>query len=149
MIDLSAETDLSSLLTPYRIGVGVVVPVAIVLIGAVGKKVGRGYGAGWDREDVYAGTELTLAGLSGILVNLFEFLKPERVTFGPLEKKLLGGNLFMLMLAFLAYLFTLAFKQDFGPQSGKSRAKQLFVMAGISNIVGFFVLFAALVLMAP
>jgi hypothetical protein len=140
--------DVPIVFSSYRLTVGVTVPLAIVLIGALGKKISRG-GGGWEREDVYAGTDLTLAGMTGILVNLAEYLKAERTTIGSLDKKLLGGNLSMLLIGFIAYQFTLSFKQDYGPKSNRAGWKQLCVMAGVSNLLGFLTLFAALVLMAP
>jgi hypothetical protein len=123
--------------------------MAIVSIGILGKKVSRGAGGGWARADFYAGAELTLAGISGALVNLFEFLKPERTTFGILEKKLLGGNIGIALLGFVVYYLSLSLQQDFGPTSDKSRTKQLIVMAGVSNILGLATLAGALLLMAP
>jgi hypothetical protein len=135
-----------ALLNAYRLSVGFGVPVAILIIGIIGKKVARG--AGWDNEDFYAGSELTLAGVSGALVNLFEFLKPERTVFGLLEKKLLGGNIGIAIIGLLGYWFTLSLKQDFGPASGKSLAAQRWMMLGVSNVIGLGTLFGALLLMA-
>jgi hypothetical protein len=140
--------SIAAMLTMYRCAVGVIVPLAIVIIGVLGKKVSRG-GSGWQREDFHAGTELTLAGISGALVNLFEFLKPENVAFGALQKKLLGGNISIALLGFLFYYLTLSLKQDFGPTSGKSNKKQHMMMLGVSNVIGLAVLVGALLLMAP
>lgn len=135
-----------ALLNAYRLSVGFGVPVAILVIGIIGKKVARG--PGWDKEDFCAGSELTLAGVSGALVNLFEFLKPERVVFGLLEKKLLGGNIGIAIIGLLGYWFTLSLKQDYGPMSGKSLTVQRVMMLGVSNAIGLGTLFGALLLMA-
>ncbi len=149
MTEQAANENVTALFTAYRLAVGAVVPLAIVTIGILGKKVSRGVGGGWEREDFYAGAELTLAGISGALVNLFEFLKPERTTFGMLEKKLLGGNIGIALLGFIFYYLTLSLRQDFGPASGKSDTKQLLVMAFVSNTIGLATLVGALLLMAP
>lgn len=135
--------------TTYRVGVGIIVPVAIVIIGVLGKKVSRGVGGGWIRDDFYAGGELTLAGVTGSIVNLLEFLKTDHATFGALEKKLLGGNVLITLMGFIVYYFILSLRLDYHPESAKSKEKQLVVMAGISNLLGFGVLFAALLMMEP
>jgi len=133
--------------TAYRYCVGLIVPLVMSAIGVLGKKVARG--PGWMWEDFYIGTELTLTGVSGALVNLFEFLKPERVTLSLFEKKLLGGNIAIAIMGLLLYYLTLSLRQDFGPASGKSKGKQLFFMLGVSNVIGLGMLFGALLLMAP
>jgi hypothetical protein len=147
MTEANPEESIAAMLSIYRFSVGVGVPIVISALGVAGKKVARG--AGWSWEDWYVGSELTLAGIAGAAANLFEFLKPDRVTFGVLEKKLLAGNIGIAFLGFLLYIFMLSFKQDYGPNSGKSKKKQLWVMFGVSNVLGLLTLFGALILMAP
>ncbi len=149
IVEAQNRASVTALFTAYRLAVGAVVPVAIVAIGTLGKKVSRGAGGGWAREDFYAGAELTLAGIAGALVNLFEFLKPDRTAFGILEKELLGGNIGVVLWGFMMYQLTLSLRQDFGPLSSKSRGKQLLMMAGVSNVFGLITLAGALLLMAP
>lgn len=143
---MSGSQDITAILTTYRFEVGILVPVVTLLIGIVGKKIARG--PSWERTDFYIGTELTLAGVSGSLVNLFDLLKPEK-TVGLLEKKLLGGNVAIVILGLLMFYITLSLHQDFGPSSSKSIKKQLFFLLGISNLVGWATLVGALMLMAP
>lgn len=133
--------------TAYRYSVGFIVPIVLCAIGVLGKKVARG--PGWQWEDFSVGAELTLTGVSGALVNLFEFLKPDRVTFGLVEKRLLAGNLAVAIWGLLFYYLTLSLRQDFGPASGKPLKKQLWVILGLSNVIGLGILIGALLLMAP
>jgi hypothetical protein len=141
-----ASQGTTTIWTTYRYQVGLIVPLVTLAIGIVGKKIARG--AGWERTDFYIGTELSLAGVSGALVNLFDLLKEDR-TIGLLERKLLGGNVAIVLLGLLLFYIALSLHQDFGPSTGKSTKKQLFFLLGISNLVGLFTLIGALLLMAP
>lgn len=145
--NMQTAQTIGDLMTEYRYSVGVIVPAFVMAIGVVGKRVARG--PGWAAEDLYVGNELTLAGVSGALVNLADLvLKPDR-PFGVLERKLTGANLAIVLLGLLLYYVALSFRQDFGPESGKSRKKQLFFLLGVSNAIGLATLLGALMLMAP
>lgn len=146
MTEDQSSASVASMLVTYRYLVGAVVPIIISGIGVLGRKVARG--TGWEVDDFCVGTELTLAGVSGSLVNIAEFLKPDNATFGLLQKKLLGGNLGIALLGFFFYYLSLSLHQDFGPKSGKSRKKQLFFLVGVSNVIGLATLVGALFLMA-
>ena len=139
---------LGSLFTAYRFTVGLVVPLSIVVAGTIGKKVQRGVGGGWKREDFYAGPELCLAGISGALVNLFEINKSTATVISPFERHLITGNSLIAFFGFICYYLTLSFGLDYGPKSAKPDKAQLIMMAGISNMIGLAVLFGALILMA-
>jgi hypothetical protein len=143
---MQESQDIASLMTAYRYVVGVAVPLVTLLIGIVGKKTARG--PSWERTDFYVGTEITLAGVSGALVNIFDLLKPDR-PIGLLQRKLVGGNIAIVLLGLLLFYVTLSLHQDFGPSSGKSIKKQLFFLLGLSNTVGLATLLGALMLMAP
>lgn len=142
-MDAKPAETVMSLLNGYRLSIGFGIPVAILIIGIVGKKVARG--PGWQKEDFYAGSELTLAGVSGALVNLFEFLKPDRPTFGAVEKSLLRGNIGIAIIGLLGYWFTLSIRQDFANASPLTKNVMLL---GVSNAIGLGTLFGALLLMA-
>jgi hypothetical protein len=138
--------NISSMLTEYRYAVGIIVPLVIVAIGVLGKKVARG--PGWEYADFYLGNELTLAGVSGTLVNFFDLLKPEQ-PFGMLQRKLVGANITIAILGLVLYYVALSLRQDYGPESGKSENKQLFFLLVVSNAIGLATLVGALMLMAP
>jgi hypothetical protein len=63
------SVTITVMFTAYRYCVGLIVPLVMSAIGVLGKKVARG--PGWMWEDFYVGTELTLTGVSGALVNLY------------------------------------------------------------------------------
>lgn len=142
-----AVESITSIATAYRLGVGAGIPALICAIGVVGRKVARG--KGWTYEDFYVGAELTLAGVAGALVNLLDFLKPDRATLGLLEKKLLGGNIAIGFMGLFLYYLSLSFHQDYGPASGSSKKKQLFFLFGVSNAIGLLALYGAVLLMHP
>lgn len=120
--------------------------MALAVLGVVGKKVARG--PGWKREDVYLGVEFTLAGVSAALLNIFEFLKPVR-NLDAFEKKLLGANVATAFLGLILFTFALSMHQDYGGNSNRSRRAQLFWLAFVSNVLGFAVLVAAIMVMPP
>src|SRR5690348_3894959 len=105
MTGSNSADSIAGLLSAYRYGVGIGVPLVILLLGLIGRKVARG--RGWAAGDFYLGPELTLAGVSGALVNILELLKPANSTFGLLEKKLTGGNIALCMLGLLTYYLIL------------------------------------------
>lgn len=139
--------NMASLLTEYRFAVGIAVPIVISAIGVVGKKVARG--PGWSQDDLYLGNELTLTGVSGALVNICDLLLKPDSPFGMLQRRLTSANIALVVLGLLLYYVALSFRQDYGPTSGKSKKKQLFVLLGVSNAIGLAILFGALMLMAP
>jgi hypothetical protein len=136
--------NISQLWTGYRYYVGILVPLVTLLIGVIGKKIARG--PGWERTDFYLGTELSLAGVSGALVNIFDLLRPEK-TVGLLEKKLMGTNMTVVLLGLLLFYIVLSLQQDLGAKSASSSTKQILFLLFFSNFVGIITLVGALMLM--
>jgi hypothetical protein len=131
----------------YRIEVGLVVPLLTLLIGMVGKKILKG--PGWQPLDANVGAELSLAGVSGAIVNLFDLSKPEKA-IGVLEKRLLHGNILLALLGIVFFCVALSFVQDFTPKSGKPEfKKQLIWLTIVSNAIGLATLIGAVMSMAP
>ncbi len=140
------SNDLMKLFTEYRLAVGAIVPLLILAIGILGKKISRG--AGWALDDFCVGSELTLAGMSGALVNLFDLLKPDR-NFGFLERELTGANILVVVGGLVLYCLVLSFRQDFGSNRNRSLASRVVYLLGVSNILGLLTLGFALLTMAP
>lgn len=143
---MDAGQNITGLFTEYRYAVGLIVPLCIVIFGVLGKKIARG--PKWMREDFYVGSEMTLAGVADSLVNIFDLLKPDK-TIGLLEKKLIGGNIAIVIFGLICFYVALSLHQDFGPSSGKSTKKQLFFLLLVSNVIGLATLIGALLLMSP
>jgi len=145
LADPNIHQSLAAMMAVYRYCVGFGVPAAILAIGVIGKKVARG--RGWKEEDFYAGSELALAGVSGALVNLLEFLKPERTALGMLEKMLLGGNLLVVVVGLVGYWLTLSLKQDYATKLERASIRGRVLLLGFSNAIGLGVLLGALLMM--
>jgi hypothetical protein len=144
---MDEANSVSELFTAYRYWVGLGVPLAIVVIGVVGKKIARG--PNWARTDFYVGSELSLAGVSGALVNFADLLKSDKV-MNLLWKKLIGGNVAIAVFGLICFYIALSFHQDYGAHSPTtSNKKQLFFLLGVSNVIGLATLVGALLLMPP
>jgi hypothetical protein len=131
----------------YRIAVGGGVPLLLAIIGVIGKKLARRT-MGWKRTDFYLGVEFTLAGISATVSNLLSvFLKPGR-DFGKLDFNMLGVNVLALVLGMLLFLFVLTLHQDHEDEThvDRKRIRELKILMGVSNLIGFVVLLGAVAL---
>ena len=131
----------------FRYVTGVGVPLVLMLIGVLGKKLSR-RSRGWIRNDFYLGGELTLAAISSALLNIFDLLKPGQTTM-PNSIALLS-NFLIAFVGFGLFLFVLSMHQDYESNevggANPSRRKQLFVLAGVCNVIGFGLLLAGIIL---
>jgi hypothetical protein len=143
---MQVDKGIFDLMNMYRYSVGLGVPLTTLGMGIVGKKTARG--PGWLIADFYVGTELTLAGVSGALVNIFDLLRPERFV-GMLARKLMAANIGIAIIGLLLFYVVLSLHQDYGPNANNSTRKQHIWLLLISNVVGLGTLIGALLLMAP
>lgn len=131
---------------PYRVYPGLGVPVGLAVVGILGKKLTRGAGGGWCSSDFYLGVEFTLAAVSAALLNLFDFLKPNR----PLQAsdtKVLLANFLVAFIGMILFIFVLSLHQDYQGNPKKSQRRQLVVLAGVANMLGFLILAIGVILM--
>src|ERR1044072_6304502 len=99
------------------------VPVGVLVIGALAKKIMRG--PGWLRSDFYLGVELALASLASDLDYLLSLAGRGRSAT--------GATIFLVgVLTFLFFL--VAEQQDWGKSS--SSRWQVFHLCVVSNLVG-------------
>lgn len=131
----------------YRLGVGIGVPIVLLIIGIMGKRLARGPSSSWLRADFYLGVELTLAGVSSSLLNVFDFLKPGRVSH-PSDAVVMLVNVTAIVFGILFFLFVLTLHQTYAlGNPPRSRTKELLMLAGLSNVLGFSVLVASVIAM--
>jgi hypothetical protein len=127
----------------YRLVSGAGVPLVLAVLGILGKKLARGKGnPSWKRSDFYLGVEFTLAGVAAALINLLEMLlKPGR-NLGAGDVKFLALNLGTLFFGMLLFMLVLSFHQDYEDErnADAARKKELKILGGVCNAVGFAVL---------
>lgn len=114
---------------PIFVGLGI--PLIFLIAGAIGKKLVRG--AGWRLEDFFLGTELTLAAMSASLIHIFDLLE---TAAGSPKTALAAGH---VAISFCLFLIVLSLHQDFSVHT--NRRNQLFWLAGVSNLIGFALMF--------
>lgn len=132
----------------YRLTVGAGVPIVLALVGVLGKKLARG--RGWRRADFYLGVEFTLAGVSTALANIFDvLLKPGREP-QTVDNKLLLLNFLTSFVGMILFMFVISFHQDYEDVNhrGDARRKELQMLAGASNVIGFLMMLAGVALMS-
>jgi hypothetical protein len=127
----------------YRLVSGAGVPLVLAVLGILGKKLARGKGnPSWRRSDFYLGVEFTLAGVAAALINLLEILlKPGR-NLAPGDGTLLMLNFGTLFFGMLLFMFVLSFHQDYEDEKHMdiARKKELKMLGGVCNAIGFAVL---------
>lgn len=132
----------------YRVTVGVGVPIVLAIVGILGKKLARG--RGWRRADFYLGVEFTLAGVSTALASIFDLLlKPGRNP-DVIDGKLLLLNFLVAFLGMVFFMLVISFHQDYEDQNntGEARKKELQMLAGASNMIGFIMMLTGVALMS-
>lgn len=110
-----------------RVVEALVIPLILILIGSIAKKLTRG--RGWERQDFYFGIELSLSAISGALTLLFDS--------SAASSKGLWIGLF-LAIAFVAFLFILACHQD---NQHTTPQREILWLVVISNIIGVTLMF--------
>lgn len=124
------------------------VPIVLAIVGILGKKLARG--KGWRRADFYLGVEFTLAGVSAALASIFDLLlKPGRVPQTS-DNRLLLLNFLVAFLGMVFFMFVISLHQDYeSPNStGEARRKELKMLAGVSNMIGFIMMLVGVLLMS-
>jgi len=136
-------TDL--LASPYFAGIGM--PLLLVLLGAVAKKLVRG--TGWIRQDFFLGIDLALAALSSGLIYLYELLRrmgrdPAGTQDG-YEYALLSAMGFIIV-AILVLFLTLTLHRD-EERNGARPVRQFLLPGVVSNLSagGLLTIFVVLV----
>jgi hypothetical protein len=136
--------------SPYFVAAGV--PLLLVLVGAVARKLVRG--TAWIRQDFYLGIDLALAALSAGLIYLYDVLQLMKSgTAGPgslpPELQLLRAASF-IALSILILLVVMAFHQDH-ERKPRRPLKQFLLLGIVSNFVsgGLLAVFIFLVKGVP
>ena len=132
----------------YRISVGGGVPIVLAIVGILGKKLARG--KGWRRADFYFGVEFTLAGVAAALASIFDLLlKPGR-NAQTIDNKLLLLNFIVAFIGMVLFMFVISLHQDYENVSntGEDRKKELKMLAGASNVLGFIMMLIGVLLMS-
>ena len=121
-----------------RYVVSMMVPILLLLAGALAKKLTRG--PGWKREDFYMGVEFSLAALSSSLLYVVELgsISPQHAS--PDFAKLVPAGVFSIV-TFVLLLVILSFHQDWEPQERRGRS-QFLVLVVFCNVIGFGLLAA-------
>jgi hypothetical protein len=143
--------------------VGLCVPAVLAVIGILGKRLTRGTAGSWRRSDLYLGVEFSLAGISAAVINLFDLLlRPGRQAsqvaslvgqvpnqIPPIDIKLVVANFIIGFLGLVVFMFVLILHQDYENPSNvtQARTKELWMLAGVSNILGCVVLLAGVAAM--
>jgi len=135
----------------YRFLVGFGVPILLSVAGILGKKLTRGRSKpSWKRTDFYLGVELTLAGVSAGIVNMFDLLmKPGRV-FQPSDGRLVLLNFVVSFLGIFLFMYVITLHQDYENEANtaEERKKELHMLAGLANVLGGMVLLAGVSFMS-
>jgi hypothetical protein len=101
------------------------VPLGVLVIGVLSKKIMRG--RGWQRDDFYLGVELALAALAGDLTYLID------VWSGQQSSHTIAPPIYLVVI--LVFLFVLiAQHQDWAKQS--KSWQQIVYLCFVSNVVG-------------
>jgi len=139
---------------PYTWFTGILVPIILVILGVISKKLVRGAATstGFKRQDFYLGPELTLAAISAALLNIFDILKITRTS--PVSRIALLPNIIIAFMGFVLFMLVLSFHQDWASNGaiieagkpGKSTKKELFWLLFICNVIGFGLLVAGIIL---
>jgi hypothetical protein len=133
----------------FRLASGCGVPLLLAVLGIIGKKLTRGKGTpSWKRTDFYLGVEFTLAGVSAALINLLDLLLKPGTQIQVSDGRIILGNILTLVFGMMLFMFVLSLHQDYENESnaGALRKRELKVLAGVSNTIGFAVLLAGVVL---
>jgi len=133
----------------YRALVGFGVPIVLAMVGIFGKRLPRGLGPGWKRTDFYLGVEFTLAGIGAALVNTAElYFKPNSV-WKDSYKGLSIGNFTVAFFGLMLFMYVLTMHQEYENEhnTGSDRLRELRMLAGASNVIGFLVLLTGVALM--
>ena len=134
----------------YRCVIGLLVPIALAVLGILAKKVSRGVRGGWRRSDFYLGREFTLAGVATSITSVVVvLLKPDRVFQGKADLAALGENFTTVFVGFLCFMLIIGMHQDFEDEehTGPERDREWKLIGVLCNVIGFALLVASVALM--
>ena len=133
----------------YRLLVGFGIPIVLAIVGIFGKRLPRGIGPGWKRADFYLGVEFTLAGIGAALINISDlYFKPGSV-WKDTYKGLSIGNFTVAFFGLMLFMYVLTLHQEYENERnvGTDRSREIKMLAGASNVIGFLVLLSGVALM--
>lgn len=119
------------LTNPYVIAV--VVPLALIMCGALAKKLVRG--SAWSRKDFFLGVELALAAMTAGLINFLDLSKAAAEAKTQIAPNDVMANGVFVAICFFILLWILATHQDWGEQDSKV-TKQVVWLGFVCNAVG-------------
>ncbi|SFI70969.1 hypothetical protein [Nitrosomonas sp. Nm34] len=126
---------------PYFIAIGI--PVALLLSGAMAKKLVRG--STWKRQDFFLGVEFTLAAMSAALVFIFDLVAANQTGSNPVSPREYAETGSFLATTFFLLLWIMSTHQDWEPRNDDPRA-QIIWLGVIANLVGAGLLVAFVLL---
>jgi hypothetical protein len=125
----------------FRIFVAFCVPLIASMLGMFGKRLTDDT---WRRSHLYLAGELCLSGFSVATINLFDLLYATVV-----NKKLAASNFAVAVLGIVVFIYVLTLHRDYvrPTNNGGERKKEIQMLAGFGNFLGFAILFAAVLSM--
>ncbi|MBZ5645061.1 MAG: hypothetical protein LAO19_20055 [Acidobacteriia bacterium] len=125
----------------YRYFTAFSIPVVLILISALTKKIVRKTGFEW--EHFFLGVDLTLAAFAAAAVNVADLLEIDPKSI-PQPNIGVTATIYIIS-CFLLFVLQVAFHQDWSDRPGSTQWKQILVLGIASNAVGaallgFFVL---------
>jgi len=127
----------------YRYFTAFSIPIVLILVSALTRKIVRKTGFTW--EYFYLGVDLTLAAFAAAAINVADLLEVERHAGDPPFNDIGVTATIYIIACFLLFVFQIAFHQDWSDRPGSAKWKQILVLGIASNAVGaallgFFVL---------
>jgi len=118
----------------YRYFTAFSIPIVVILITALTKKIVRKTGFIW--ENFYLGVDLTLAASIAAAVNVADMMAQGRVPNDPSGPTIGITATIYIIACFFLFVLQVAFHQDWSERPGSAKWKQVLVLGIASNIVG-------------
>ena len=128
----------------YRWIVGFALPIAILVISTLGKKLARG--PGWKSADFFVIDQLSLAAMADSASSIIAAHRPDR-RIQPIDQ-VIWGDMLIIVLAFVFFILGQSIWQDYGPENTNHKPKSFVKLVMAADLVGFLTLAGASLLLA-
>jgi hypothetical protein len=119
--------------------IAVVIPLILVAVGAVVRKLSEGNP--WKLDYFYLGPELTLSSLGTSMLSLYDLVKDESIE---VDQGKINTNISFMVIGLLLLLVVTSIHQDYEGQT-QNRHGQRVWLGGVSNAIGFLFFVAFIV----